>query len=360
MQQETLTLVLNPGSTTTKIAIYQGLEEKVLQTIDHERAALQRYASVYEQLDYRFTFIKEIMIKEGYAFSDFSIVMGRGGLLHPLAGGVYEITPDMIQDLKNARYGEHPCNLGAPLALKAVSLGAGRGYIADPVVVDELIPEARVSGLPELPRKSIFHALNQKIAAREVCEEIGKPYDKARLIVAHLGGGISIGVHYKGKVIDVNNALDGDGPFSPERSGGLPAGDLVRLSLSGRFTPAELQKLICGNGGIAAYLGTSDVREIIEKALIGDEDSAFYLRAMLYQVSKEIGALSTVLHGDIDAIVLTGGMTKSDLIVQQIKNRVSYLAPVHVIPGEREMLSLAENAIAVRQGVREVNTYELV
>ncbi len=360
MQQEPLTLVINPGSTTTKIAIYQGLKEKILQTVEHEREVLQTYPSVYQQLDHRFSIIRDLIADEGYEFSDFSIVMGRGGLLHPLTGGVYKITDDMLGDLESARYGEHPCNLGAPLAMKAVELGAGRAFIADPVVVDELIPEARISGLPELPRKSIFHALNQKIAAREVCKEIGKPYDEARLIVAHLGGGISIGVHYRGRVIDVNNALDGDGPFSPERSGTLPSGDLVRLALSGEYTPRELQKRICGNGGIAAYLGTSDVRNIIEKALIGDEDSAFYLRAMLYQVSKEIGALSTVLHGDIDAIILTGGMTQSDLIVQQIKNKVSYLAPIHVVPGEREMLSLAENAMAVHQGTREVNSYECV
>ncbi len=360
MPQEPLTLVINPGSTTTKIAVYEGLEERTSRVIEHDRDELSAFPTVHAQLDYRFSLLQEWLGEAGYPINGFSIIMGRGGLLHPVAGGVYNITEDMLTDLANARYGEHSSNLGAPLAHRAAGMAGCRAYIADPVVVDELIGEARVSGIPEIERRSIFHALNQKIAAREVCRELGKPYGSSRLIVAHLGGGISIGAHEDGRIIDVNNALDGEGPFSPERSGTLPAGDLVRLALSGTFSSEGLQKRICGNGGLAAYLGTSDVRAICEHALTGDGDSAFYLRAMIYQVSKEISSLAAVLLGDVDAVVLTGGLAHSDLIVEQLKARVSFIAPVHVIPGEREMFSLAENALAVYNGEREARSYECI
>ncbi len=354
------TLVINPGSTTTKLALYKGLEELFVKNICHEQKDLQQFSSIIEQKEYRLTCIHEFIHESGITLTDLDIVMGRGGLLHPLEGGIYRISQDMLTDLEEARYGEHASNLGAPLAQQIAKEASCEAYIADPVVVDELIPEARVTGMPELERKSIFHALNQKIAAREVAEMLGKPYEETRLIVAHLGGGISIGAHRDGRVIDVNNALDGDGPFTPERSGGLPAGDLMRLAFSGTYTASELQRKICGAGGMSAYMGTSDVRKILKRAVDGEEQALFYIQTMIYQISKDIGALATVLHGNIDAIVLTGGMAHANTIVDGIRKRVGYLAKLYVIPGEREMLSLAENAFAVYNELREVKDYECI
>ncbi len=325
--------------------------------IYHRREDLQRFATIITQKSYRLGYILTFIKESGTHLSDIDIVMGRGGLLHPLEGGVYAVSSDMLEDLDISRYGEHACNLGAGLAYELAQKASCRAFIADPVVVDEMIPEARISGMPEIERKSIFHALNQKIAAREIADKLSLPYEQTRMIVVHLGGGISIGAHRYGKVIDVNNALDGEGPFSPERSGGVPAGDLVRLTLSGSYSRETLQKKICGHGGMAAYMGTSDIKLIEQQARDGDEKSSFYLRAMLYQIAKEIGALATVLQGKVDAIVLTGGMTKSSSIVEELQKRVAYLAPIYVIPGEREMLSLAENGLAVYNGTREVREY---
>jgi butyrate kinase len=353
-------LIINPGSTTTKIAVYEGLEERAVHTIDHDSEELRVYLSVMDQREYRFSCISAMLERTGISFGDIDLVMGRGGLLHALAGGVYAVSAAMLEDLQQARYGEHASNLGAPLAAMAAQKASCRALIADPVVVDELIDEARVSGMPELDRKSIFHALNHKIAARETAQLIGTAYEDARLIVAHLGGGISVGAHCCGQVIDVNNALDGEGPFTPERSGGLPAGDLMRLAFSGRYSQEQLQKKICGMGGMMSYLETSDMREIIDRIDGGDACAAFYTDAMIYQVAKEIGAMGAVLHGRVDAVVVTGGIARSEYVIERLRDRISYLAEVFVIPGEREMLSLAENALAVYTGSREVMEYEQI
>jgi butyrate kinase len=314
---------------------------------------------VAAQREYRRTLIEEFLAHNLTGTLD--IIMGRGGLLHPLSGGVYEINEQMLGDLESARYGEHASNLGALLAF---DLAASRGcpaYIADPVVVDEMDELARITGLPEFKRKSIFHALNQRIAAREAARQLGTHYEACTLIVAHLGGGISVGAHRAGRVVDVNNALDGEGPFSPERSGTLPAGDLVRYCFAGNMDMKTITRRISGEGGFVAFFGTSDMRYIEKQCIENPEGlEALYLKAMIYQIAKEIGALTAALKGRVDAVVLTGGMANSLLITSMITESVSFIAQVLVIPGEREMLSLAENGSAVYDGKRGVLRYESI
>ncbi|MGM0431989.1 MAG: butyrate kinase [Spirochaetota bacterium] len=352
-------LIINPGSITTKLSVWDGLEELYGQTITHERQQLEHYTTVALQEPFRLACVERFLEQHGADIHSFDLIMGRGGLLRPLRGGVYLVTEAMVADLKAARYGEHASNLGAVLAFKLAKKAGCPAYIADPVVVDELIDDARLSGLQQLPRKSIFHALNQKIAARQTAEALGRPYEELQMIVAHLGGGISIGAHKQGRVVDVNNALDGEGPFTPQRSGTLPAGDLIRLCFSGAYTQRQLEKLVCGQGGVISYLGTSDMQEVLRRAYEeGDTRAAACLQAMIYQCAKEIGALSVTLGGAVDAIVITGGMAHSPVIVDKLKERVACIAPVFVIPGEREMLSLAENGQAVYDGSREVLAYE--
>jgi butyrate kinase len=350
-------LAINPGSTTTKLALFRALDELASETIDHEVADLKQFDWVADQLGFRLNLVRAFLRTHAVPIGSLAMVMGRGGLLHPLAGGVYKVGARMKSDLLAARYGEHASNLGALLADAIANEYGCDACIADPVVVDELIDEARVSGIPDIQRKSIFHALNHKFIAREVAARLGSRYEDLRLIVAHLGGGISVGSHRYGKVIDVNNALDGDGPFSPERSGGLPAGDLVRLALSGTYTPEQLRKKITGKGGLLAYCGTRDTRELRDRITAGDTTAEFYLRALVYQISKEIASHGAVLEGQVDAVVLTGGLAYYEELIQMIQARIGYLAQVFVIPGEREMLSLAQNAQAVLVGEREVMEY---
>jgi butyrate kinase len=352
-----LQLIINPGSTSTKISLYERTQEVSTQLIEHTPEDLSLFASIADQREYRRGLIEEFLSNNLSGSPD--VIMGRGGLLHPLSGGVYEINPQMLSDLESARYGEHASNLGALLAFDLAASHGCPAYIADPVVVDEMDEIARITGLPEFTRKSIFHALNQRIAAREAAQHLGTDYGACSLIVAHLGGGISVGAHRCGKVVDVNNALDGEGPFTPERSGTLPAGDLARYCLSGKTDVKTMIKRICGKGGFVAYLGTNDIRSIVEKYEKHPQGpEGLYLKAMIYQVSKEIGALAAALKGKVDAVVLTGGMANSPLITSMITEAVSFIAQVLVIPGEREMLSLAENGSAVYDGKREVLRYE--
>lgn len=352
-----LQLIINPGSTSTKISLYERTQEVSTQLIEHTPEDLSLFASIADQREYRRGLIEEFLSSHLTGAPD--IIMGRGGLLHPLSGGVYEINTQMLSDLESARYGEHASNLGALLAFDLAASHGCPAYIADPVVVDEMDEIARITGLPEFTRKSIFHALNQRIAAREAAQKLGTDYGACSLIVAHLGGGISVGAHRGGRVVDVNNALDGEGPFTPERSGTLPAGDLARYCLSGKTDVKTMIKRICGKGGFVAYLGTNDIRSIVERYEENPQGpEGLYLKAMVYQVSKEIGALAAALKGEVNAVVLTGGMANSPLITSMITEAVSFIAQVLVIPGEREMLSLAENGSAVYDGKREVLRYE--
>ena len=363
-----MVLVINPGSTSTKVALYSGSSELFNERIVHNSAELSRFPSILDQLEFR----KQVILgmldgNRNFRPEALRAVIGRGGLLHPLQGGVYRVNEEMKKDLRTARYGAHASNLGALLAdLLAREYGA-EALIADPIVVDEMSPLARYTGLPEISRKSIFHALNHKATARKAAGKLGKTYAECNLIVAHLGGGTSVAIHQQGRVIDVNNALDGDGPFSVERAGQLPSGDWLRYVLSNSENPRNLQKKLTGGGGIVAHLGSNDLKQIEEviAAYLGnreppaDMDGAKCLevvRAMCYQVAKEICALSAVVCGRIDSVVLTGGLAWDERIVKEIGDRVRFLGPLLVFPGENEMEALAlaaQGALAGTEPIRE-------
>lgn len=350
-------LTINPGSTSTKVTLFKGDTELFSSSVEHSSAELAKFEKISDQFEYRKSIIISALEKEGINIKEIAAVVGRGGLLKPMSGGTYSICQKMIDDLHLAERGEHASNLGALIA-KAISVTIDcPAYIVDPVVVDELNDIARYSGNPLLPRKSIFHALNQKRTARMVAANIGKDYEKCNIIVAHMGGGISVGVHEKGKVTDVNNALDGDGPFTPERSGTVPVGQLVELCFSGEYEKAEIKKMIKGKGGLTAYLNTNDLREVIRKMDDGNQDAESVFYAMAYQIAKTIGEMATVVCGKVDAIGLTGGMAYSDRLTREIIKRVGFIADVIIIPGENEMESLRDGALRVLSGADEARIY---
>ncbi|HPA55915.1 MAG TPA: butyrate kinase [bacterium] len=353
-------LAINPGSTSTKIAVFEDTKEIMTQNIKHSTEELKDFSHIFEQFDFRKSVIIDELNKKGFDISSFDAVVGRGGLLNPLPGGVYKVNQKMIDELKEAKMGDHASNLGAPIAME-IAKAAGEqtcAYIVDPVVVDEMDDIARISGMPEISRISIFHALNQKAVGRKYAREKNKKYEELNLIIAHLGGGISVGAHKKGKVVDVNNALNGEGPFSPERSGGIPSGQLTKLCFSGKFTSAEIHKKIKGEGGLVAYLGTNNAYEVEKRVAAGDKHAELIYRAMAYQISKEIGLLATVLKGEVDAIILTGGVAYDKGFVTWIKEHVSFIAEVVVYPGEDEMTALAEGCYYGIKGEITVRDYE--
>ena len=350
-------LVINPGSTTTKLSLFKNETRLFGEKIAHSSESLKSFANIMDQYEFRKRMILNFLDKRSVSLYKINAVVGRGGLLQPLASGTYRVNEKMITHLRNGFFGEHASNLGAILAYciaKDVSVPA---YIVDPVIVDEMDDIARISGMPQLPRKSIFHALNQKAVARKAASAIGKKYEDINLIVVHMGGGISVGVHQKGRVVDVNNALNGEGPFSPERSGTVPVGDLVELCFSGKYSKDEILTLIKGKGGLVAYLSTNDVEQLIPKIKKGDRKTKLLLDAMIYQISKEIGEGATVLKGNVDAIVLTGGISHSNYVVEAIKDRVSFISLVMVFPGEEEMLSLCQGVLRVLKGEEEEMIY---
>lgn len=352
-------LAINPGSTSTKIAVYE--DEKLLlqKTIRHKAENLIPYNKIIDQYAFRKELILEQLAAESCPM-DFDVVIGRGGLLKPIPSGVYEVNDRMKHDLRFATM-EHACNLGGLLADEIASKIPGcKAYIADPVVVDELQDVARITGSPLLPKRSIFHALNQKAVARRYARNIGKQYEDLNLIVAHLGGGISIAAHHKGRVIDVNNALNGSGPFSPERAGTLPALQLVDLCFSGEYTKEQIGKMISGKGGLVAHIGNTDVQQLVDNAET-DKDKALLLEAMIYNITKEIASLVVVFPVDeirkIDAIILTGGIAYNDHVTKQITKRVDFIAPVVIYPGEDEMEALAFNAQMAFRGEITIREY---
>jgi butyrate kinase len=351
-------LVINPGSTTTKIGVFDNNKSVFLKTIQHNAKELELYEKIADQFEYRKKIIMEEFKLANIDLNNIQIVIGRGGLLKPMGGGVYRVNDAMIRDIKKPM-AEHASNLGGYIAKEIADfIGKGvKAYIADPTCVDEMEDVARISGLPQLPRKSMLHTLNQKAVARRYASETGKKYEDLNLIVAHLGGGITVGAHRKGKIIDTNNGLDGDGPFSPERAGSLPAGQLVEMCFSGKYTKTEIKKLITGHGGIMAYLNTSSAIEVEQMIEKGDEYALLIYSAMAYQVSKEIGALSTVLKGAIDAILLTGGVAYDKNFVDMIIDRVKHLGIVRVYPGEDEMRALAMNGLMVLKGEIQPKEY---
>ncbi len=354
-------LVLNPGSTTTKIAVFEDTDEVYSYKIDHSVKEIQKYDKLIDQYEFRERIILEQLSEADIQIKDIDAVIGRGGLVRPIDGGVYRVNDEMISDLKNAVMGEHASNLGAILASEIApkTNNNDNAFIADPVVVDEMEDVARISGNPNIDRISIFHALNQKAVSRRYAGKIDKKYEDLNLIVAHIGGGVSVGAHKKGKVVDVNNALDGDGPFSPERSGQVPVGSLVKMCFSGDYTYKEIYKMIKGNGGLVGYLNTNDAREVEKRIDDGDEEAKLVYRAMAYQISKEIGADAAVLNGNVDAIILTGGVAHNKRFCNWIKEKVDFIADVEVFPGEDEMKALTEAAYEALEGEIEIKTYNI-
>jgi len=350
-------LVINPGSTSTKIAVFEGEKEIVNETVRHDTGDLGKFEQITDQYDFRSDTIKEILRKKGISPDSFDAVIGRGGLLKPVPGGVWAVNDRMVEDLKQGISGQHASNLGGLIAHEIAQTSKAPGLIADPVVVDELQDIARISGHPELPRLSIFHALNQKAVARRAAEELGIKYEEAHLIVAHMGGGISVGMHEKGRVVDVNNALNGEGPFSPERSGTLPAGQLVELCFSGKYEKKEIMKMLKGKGGYTAYLGTADGQAVAERVRKGDPEADLIFRAMIYQVAKEIGALATTVGGKLDGIILTGGLAYSELMTSMIRERIAFLGKVFIYPGEGEIEALRDSALRIVRGEEKARDY---
>ncbi len=350
-------LVINPGSTSTKLSFFEQETEVSRENVVHPSEELKKYTSIVDQMSYRLEYIKRFIDNNGIGKSKLDAVVGRGGLLKPIPSGVYRVNSQMLEDLKNARFGEHASNLGGILAYELARELKCSAFIMDPVVVDEMEDVARLSGMPELERRSIFHALNQKSAAKEIARTIGKPYAECNLIVAHMGGGISVGAHRKGRVVDVNNALDGDGPFSPERSGGLPAGQLVRLCFEGTCMKEEILNKINGRGGVVAYRGTNNFSDVSRDVKAGDPHALLIYDAMAYQISQEICKHGATLKGEVDRIILTGGMAQDEDFVERIRARVFHLAPVDVVPGEREMYALARGALSVLRHEEEEQEY---
>lgn len=359
MQEIYRLLIINPGSTSTKIAIFDNEKPILETTLRHSNEELSPYKTVADQFEFRKNVILETLNANGINITKLSAVVGRGGLLKPIESGTYRVNNLMLDDVREAVRGQHASNLGALIANEIASQLNIPAFIVDPVVVDEMDDIARISGMPEIERISIFHALNQKAVARRAARDLGKAYEELNLIVAHLGGGISVGAHRNGKVVDVNNALDGEGPFSPERTGTLPVGSLIKLCYSGKYTIDELKKKIVGKGGLVAYLGSNDGREVQAMVEQGNKDAELVYKAMAYQVAKEIGSCAAVLEGKVDAVVITGGLAYDKMfLVNWIKERTSFIADALVYPGEDEMIALAEGGLRVLRGEEQAKEYK--
>ena len=353
-----LILAINPGSTSTKFSLFEEEELVFEKSLRHTAEELKNFEKITDQFHFRKDLIMKELTERKIDTARIAAVVGRGGLVKPIESGIYEVNQRMKDDLRDGFLGQHASNLGGLIADDIAStLGCAKAYIVDPVVVDELQAIARISGHPEIERKSIFHALNQKAVARVYAASVGRKYEELSLVIAHMGGGVSIGAHKNGKVIDVNNALNGDGPFSPERSGGLPSGQLVDLCFSGRFSKDELKIMLSGKGGMMAYLGTNDFIEICKMAENGDTKALLIRNAASYQIGKEIGAMAAVLNGKVDAIILTGGMAYQDTNIKGISSMVDFIADVVVYPGEDELKALAFNGLLALDGKIEIKTY---
>ena len=351
-------LAINPGSTSTKIAVYRNTKPRFLKSIRHSPEDINQFKRVIDQFSFRKDLILNELAKEDMKMDEITAVIGRGGIMKPLESGVYEVNEAMKDDLRTMKYGEHASSLGGLIADEiASSLPQARAFIANPTTVDEFHDVARISGHPLFKRLSIFHALNHKMIAQNHARLVGKMYEEMNLVVAHLGGGISVGAHNKGRVIDANQALDGGGPFGPERSGTVPVGALARLCFSGEYSYEEVKKMITGAGGYVAYFDTNDAYTVGLMAQQGNEKAKLVQNAMAYQVAKEIGAMSTVLKGQVDAILLTGGIAHNTVVVDYIKTMVAHITRVVVYPGEDEMKALAENALRVMLGEEECKVY---
>ena len=350
-------LIINPGSTSTKIGVFEDETLLFEETLRHTTEEIAQFASIVDQKDFRKNIITEFLASKNVDLKEFNVVVGRGGMLKPIPGGTYPVSDALLEDLKIGKQGQHASNLGGILARELGDEIGVPSYIVDPVVVDELEPVARLSGVPELPRTSVFHALNQKAVAKRYAKEIGKNYEDLNLIVVHMGGGVSVGAHKNGKVVDVFNALDGDGAFSPERAGGVPSGALVKLCFSGKYTEKEVYKKIVGNGGFNAYCNTNDARVVEDMIKDGNSEAELVYTAFIYQVCKNIGAQAAVLEGKVDQIIVTGGIAYSKLVIAEFTKRISWIAPMTVYPGEDELLALAQGALRVMNGEEKAMDY---
>ncbi|MDR2125362.1 MAG: butyrate kinase [Prevotellaceae bacterium] len=352
-------LVINPGSTSTKIAVFEDETVVFSENIKHSAEELSRFGHIIYQHKFRKDLILHKLEEAKIDIANIDIIVGRGGLVKPILSGAYEVNERLKEDLFNCVQGEHASNLGGLIAddIAKLTLHA-QAYIADPVVVDELQDVARITGHPKIYRKSIFHALNQKSVARKFAKSLNLKYEDLNLIIAHLGGGISIGAHQRGKVIDVNNGLDGEGPFSPERAGSLPTGALVKLCFSNKYSYEEVKKMLVGNGGLIALMGTNEAKDIEIMAEKGDARAKLVQDAMCYQIGKYIGALATVLKGKVDGIIITGGIAYNKYLCDYVREMVKFIAPINIYPGEGEMAALAINGLMILNGELKPLIYE--
>ena len=351
-------LIINPGSTSTKIGVFEGEKELFQETLRHSAEEIGKYEKIIDQIDFRKNIILNVLKEKNFDLRTLSAVVGRGGMLKPMESGTYKVNDAMLEDLRVGVQGQHASNLGGILANKIASELNIPSFIVDPVVVDELEEVARISGVPELPRVSKFHALNQKAVAKRYSKESGIKYSDLNLIVIHMGGGVSVGAHKNGRVIDVNNALDGEGPFSPERAGTVPVGELIKMCYSGNYSEKEVYNKLVGKGGYVAYLNTNDAREVLRLAEEGNEKAKLCFDAFIYQVSKATGEMSIVLNGKVDRIILTGGIAYSEKVVEELKKRIGWIGEITVYPGEDELLALAQGALRVLNGEEEAREYK--
>ncbi len=350
-------LVINPGSTSTKIAVYDNKTEVLNQTIRHDSEKIETFEKVIDQYEFRVETIEKILASKNITVDKFDVIVGRGGMLKPIEGGAWIINEKMIDDLRKAERGEHASNLGAVIAQNIADKIGVKAYIVDPVVVDEMDDVARISGIPEIERSSVFHALNQKASARKLATQLGEKYEDINLIVTHMGGGVTVGAHKRGRVVDVNNGVYGDGPFTPERSGSLPPEQVIQMCFSGKYTMPEMIKKIHGKGGMAAYLGTADCRVVEEEINKGNKKFELILDAMAYQIAKEIGEMAVVLDGEIDGILLTGGLAFYKDLMDRIIKKIKFLGKIHVVPGENEMEALRDGVLMALDGKMQLHEY---
>jgi len=349
-------LVVNPGSSSTKLALFEGKTCKFIDTIEHSLSEFANCNKIVEQLPKRMEFVMEFLESKGIKLDEIDAFAGRGAPIKPLESGTYEVNEKMVYDLKYNAKADHASLLGGLIAKELADKVNKKAYIADPVSVDEMIDLARYSGLPEIQRQSLSHALNIKAVARKSEKDVGKPYTKSSLIIVHLGSGISVTAHLNGRMIDVSNANSG-GPFSPERAGALPSCELVNLAFSGKYTKAELKKRMTKQGGLIAYLGTINARQVEEMIEQGDKKAKEVYEAMAFQIAKEIGAMATVLYGKLDAIIFTGGLAKSKLLMDMILPRIEFFGRCLIYPGENEMEALALAVLRVLTKKEECKIY---
>lgn len=357
MNKREFILAINPGSTSTKISLFKEEQCILSENLSHGINEINKYETIYDQRQMRRNVILNWLNENKIKLEQILVVVGRGGLLRPMPGGTYMVTDKMLEDLKIGYQGQHASNLGGIIAEDIAVLAGVHAFIVDPVSVDEYLDQARISGMPDIPRRSLVHALNIKAVTRRTCLKLGKNFNNSSYVVAHIGGGISVSPVRKGRILDANNANE-EGPFSPERAGGLPSLEVVEMAFSGKYTYNELKRKIHNLSGFMGYLGTNDGRVVDKLIENGNKKAELILKAMAYQLAKEIGAMSTVLWGKVDAIILTGGMAYNKRLTKWISDRVSFIAPVEIVPGEDEMFALAQGALRIIKGEEKYKVYE--